>query len=361
MSLVHLLCISYGGTSHTQDVRETEKIEIDVDLATLLSSPPFLQHFDYDKSEESEIYIPSSTQETARQSGFLSFFSSLFLGLIKESSPWHESIASNDTGIDVLGQPRWDTSLRNEAIRDLIVKATKKTARKYRKTGETKDIGVVMLLPGQKLRGLPFRLRAQSNPLYLSEGDIHRLRLIDRLQGTGDGPLDLFEGYKRLHHNESGPVSVMLSNGPALTRRAPNMSIPGNLELSTSRTLSVFAICGLLYGGVHLTAWNSQFPTSIEQMFFRIAAAFVAGGGLILLIPYYMIQKLLHGEKDLKWVDTLFVVVGLCYAGALAPTVMTAGIMRVYLVVEAFISVRSLPLGAYAGVNWVGFLPHIGS
>jgi len=33
---------------------------------------------------------------------------------------------------------------------------------------------------------------------------------------------------------------------------------------------------------------------------------------------------------------------------------------RLYLVVEAFISVRSLPVGAYETVNWVEFLPHIG-
>jgi len=33
---------------------------------------------------------------------------------------------------------------------------------------------------------------------------------------------------------------------------------------------------------------------------------------------------------------------------------------RLYLVLEAFISVRSLPVGAYQTVDWVGFLPHIG-
>jgi len=33
---------------------------------------------------------------------------------------------------------------------------------------------------------------------------------------------------------------------------------------------------------------------------------------------------------------------------------------RGFLVIEAFISIRSLPAGAYDTVSWVGFLPHIG-
>ena len=34
---------------------------------------------------------------------------------------------------------------------------------------------------------------------------------------------------------------------------------------------------------------------------------------------------------------------------------------RIYLITEAFISVRSLPLGAYETVTWVSLLPHLGS
>ena len=33
---------------------------------------------------------------------------------------------------------------------------------------------------------------------------------------------------------------------------------------------------------------------------------------------------------------------------------------RVYLVVEAFVSIRNLPVGAYSSVVWVAFLSHIG-
>ena len=33
---------------------------------------------------------------------------------------------------------------------------------------------------------------------------------------------------------------------------------------------------------------------------------------------------------------------------------------RLFIVVEAFISIRSLPVGAYDTVNWINFLPHIG-
>ena len=35
-------------------------------------------------------------------------------------------------------------------------------------------------------------------------------------------------------------------------------------------------------------------------------------------------------------------------------------VLRFFFVIEAFISLRSLPDGAYATVSWVSFLPHIG-
>jgi len=33
---------------------------------------------------------------------------------------------------------------------------------------------------------------------------------------------------------------------------------------------------------------------------------------------------------------------------------------RLFLVTEAFISIRSLPVGAYDTVTWVNVLPHVG-
>ena len=357
-TLAHVACavIMYGLWWHKpQDVRETAKIHIEHDLATLLSSHRFLKYFSYDRRDtESQIFALPAKERQSRPLRCLSRF-----GLFTSHS-WEQSIPANVSEINVMGNPERFQTLRDSDKIDLIRKATNAAARKARKTRDAKDIGVVMLLPGQWLKDIPFRLREETRPIHLSKHDIERLQLMAELQGDRGGPLELLEGYRILHPDESGPVSAMLRGGPVSIPRAPNMSIPGNLELSTSRTLAVFAICGLLYGGVHLTAWNSQLPSMIEQLLFRIAAATVAGGGIVLW-AFYIPVGLGNRRWRFKFVQGILIPL-IPAAIAIMPVVgIAACLARIFLVVEAFTCVRSLPLGAYSTVSWVGFFPHIGS
>ena len=46
--------------------------------------------------------------------------------------------------------------------------------------------------------------------------------------------------------------------------------------------------------------------------------------------------------------------------GIMATGAFAFSAARVYLVTEAFISVRDLPIGAYSSVSWAQFLPRIG-
>lgn len=146
-----------------------------------------------------------------------------------------------------------------------------------------------------------------------------------------------------------------------LIPRAPNMSIPGNLELQTSRTLAVFALLGLLYGGIHATAWNSYLPTAVERELFRLSTLSVVCGGFVIWASYH-VEKFMSNFSDrheglltevadfLAWLAIIIV----------GPVMFLFCVSRVFLVVEAFISVRRLPAGSYSTVSWVDFLPHIG-
>lgn len=113
--------------------------------------------------------------------------------------------------------------------------------------------------------------------------------------------------------------------------------------------LSTFVLGGLclLYGGIHAIAWNAHFPSFAEQMIWRVSVCIIGGGGLLWLHMRRMYENPLIFDSR-----TIILVVWLMiYIYILA---------RIFIVTEAFISVRSLPVGAYDTVKWVNFLPHIG-
>jgi hypothetical protein len=110
----------------------------------------------------------------------------------------------------------------------------------------------------------------------------------------------------------------------------------------------LIALLSLFYGGIHAIAWDAHFPSRQEQIIWRIAACCVAGGAVIM---WGSLVVGLSTSRDL--LETTSSVV-----------LLISGLLfmfgRLFLLIEAFISVRSLPIGAYDTANWVNFLPHIG-
>ena len=131
------------------------------------------------------------------------------------------------------------------------------------------------------------------------------------------------------------------------------------------------------YGGIHLTAWNFEFPSRIESIIWRSACFIMIGSSFALLavrsyielatnIVYYAsvaqdstIRSFLidWGIEQVLELPAFFIeivsvgfafLLGLCYAAA-----------RLYLVVESFISLRHVPIGVYAAVPWVQNIPHV--
>lgn len=231
---------------------------------------------------------------------------------------------------------------------------------------------------------------------------IERLSPGERLEGTHFSATD--EGHRLgPHEEEMLQLLSELWNGPRkyaeimfpqsndsirwirrrwykyLTKRASNLAVAGDLGdekhdeqmygfHTFSDSLLTLTIMSLLYGGVHLSSWNGHFPSVIEEMMWRIAGCVVGIGGIILyallrlcenLCPYDYDEKLYALWHDWKIRKVLiyqsFTLVGL----TLRIWVVLYCVARVYLITEAFISVRSLPLGAYSTVDWVDVLPHV--
>lgn len=117
----------------------------------------------------------------------------------------------------------------------------------------------------------------------------------------------------------------------------------------------------MAYGGVHAAAWDGHFPSRIEMWLWRASSICIAGSGL----TWILINMLARTFKGFKayWgkVESLNAhwtsLVGL---GSLATLCgLTYLLARIYLVVEAFISLRKLPAAAFETFEWTQIFPHL--
>lgn len=129
----------------------------------------------------------------------------------------------------------------------------------------------------------------------------------------------------------------------------------------------LFSILSALYGGIHLTAWNSHFASRIEQLLWRIAC-FTIMATFPFLEACIRIQIDLGRKVYKEWKsyskDEVRVELGKSenryfwyFVIALLFTFYI--LSRFYIVVEAFISLRHVPIGVYAAVPWVEAIPHV--
>jgi hypothetical protein len=117
----------------------------------------------------------------------------------------------------------------------------------------------------------------------------------------------------------------------------------------------------MAFGAIHLSAWHDHFPSVAEAWLWRASALWIASSGGL-----WMLINLL--AKTFPWIDRfwdsviafkvnwmagglLIVVCGFCGIAYLAS--------RIYLLIEAFISLRALPPRAYETPNWTQVLPHL--
>ncbi|KAE8449594.1 hypothetical protein EG329_007924 [Mollisiaceae sp. DMI_Dod_QoI] len=118
----------------------------------------------------------------------------------------------------------------------------------------------------------------------------------------------------------------------------------------------IIALVGLIYGGAHLAAWNYSFPSDVEAVLWKVAAivtaiawsAFVAQVVLGNLLQRYI----LGGHQD----KTFSRVCGILFGVGIVPCLL----VRLYLLVESFASIRQLPSDSYKLPLWSNVWPHAG-
>lgn len=140
----------------------------------------------------------------------------------------------------------------------------------------------------------------------------------------------------------------------------------------------------LAYGACHAAAWNTHFPSPVECLLWRISSVVIA------VIPAYCLL-LLSSKNDGhilftilsfcltqascvldKYKESITIsCVGISYWGSLSrllfvifigPLLALIGLAvlagRLYLFVESFLSLRSLPYGSFDSTPWEDYFPH---
>ena len=102
--------------------------------------------------------------------------------------------------------------------------------------------------------------------------------------------------------------------------------------------------CG--FGALHCLAWNSPFPTSKEQLAWRICSAATTAAPALLLLFVIILGADSEGTIAFLTLVALFILIVAYVIG------------RITIIVLAFISLRALPADALRTVSWNNYIPH---
>ncbi|KAK7440605.1 hypothetical protein VKT23_016953 [Stygiomarasmius scandens] len=109
------------------------------------------------------------------------------------------------------------------------------------------------------------------------------------------------------------------------------------------------------FGSIHCIAWSAVFATDIEQRLWHISSIVMFTSPLL---PFLCLLDLRY-----IWLPSLSSLLSRSFSRLIILLVRLALLSyiaaRLYIIVEAFISLRALPSSAYRTVRWTSFLPHV--
>ena len=136
--------------------------------------------------------------------------------------------------------------------------------------------------------------------------------------------------------------------------------------VETKVFLTLLVALPLVYGGIHLTTWNFDFASHVEQMLWKIACIDIMGTIPLGVAIFACISPIQNYQYKLTSIEglpykatgTALLALIVCWI-FLAPMFIFYTLSRIYIVVESFISLRHVPIGVYAAIPWVQDIPHI--
>ena len=214
---------------------------------------------------------------------------------------------------------------------------------------------------------------AAKNQHSPSSSDQHRWKLIEQALQTTPSLLSdrILLSHKITSLPPSTSTSIATAQSSCCIHLKPEQLVathisnwPSNDLLRNVNGLVVgmtLWLANLCYGAFHLAAWNDHFPSTAEKWLWRVSAAYIAfcGGFWVILNSAVskwarlntFWEKWMDGEKSLLQSLTLGATVIVCG--------LSLTLARLYVVVEAFMSIRQLPIEAYRTPQWTDVFPHL--
>ncbi|KAL4257808.1 hypothetical protein AB1N83_011288 [Pleurotus pulmonarius] len=135
---------------------------------------------------------------------------------------------------------------------------------------------------------------------------------------------------------------------------------------SEKYSLALCGLAGSLFGAIHCIAWRFQFPTAVEKAMWRVASIVVTAAPLLwyLIVSAIVMLVKIKTTSEVsgasRWVIALFESLIRYIGMALVPVILYSYFLaRLFLIIESFISLRSLSSEAFQVVTWTTFIPHI--
>ena len=168
---------------------------------------------------------------------------------------------------------------------------------------------------------------------------------------------------RELEIDMESTIAANVSNFPGDLLDGPTTLTPWFFCFIHTGFLLILVVLSLVYGGIHLATLNFSFASKTEHLLWKIACidimATVPVGVLCILV-----LASFDSDSDrrflsyrtyeiLETLSTLLADIG-CYA-----LLVFYVLSRLYIVVEAFIGLRHVPIGVYAAVPWVQAIPHV--
>lgn len=135
--------------------------------------------------------------------------------------------------------------------------------------------------------------------------------------------------------------------------KAPMGDMVGSVSVSSKRLFSVFVILiQAAYGGIHMTAWHFAFPSPVERWLWCSVSIYIASFTPLFHLLIQSYDRIVDGSKY----ETLFVPLYIIY---MVVSFLLSFCARIYIVIEAFIALRAVPVGVYEAIPWANYIPHI--
>jgi len=231
----------------------------------------------------------------------------------------------------------------------------------------------LILLPGQLLLlkkvGRTYRTRGRA--VHISGKALHLWALVSLYSEREE--YDQFTAAAKM--NRVFQVTNSTTYDP------PNYSVQGSVYtggihtagfdfdlLENAPLMFMTGLLSCLYAGSHASAWPSHFPSYIERWIWRGACIGIAAGVPFVCAIWYLMGLVCDKLDDMeihsnRWKKTVTKYlqhwVPVIFSFFFGLTVIVYICSRLFIPLEAFISIRSLPVGAFETVEWAEYWPHV--